>query len=149
MILTTKARYAVMSMVEMFLHHKSNVVSLEVLSQNQEITVSYLEQIFNKLKKAQLVNSVKGPKGGYVLTENAGLITIASITKAVEESIKMTRCSSSKDGCMRNNSRCKTHNLWEGLGFQIENYLNQITIQDVAYGNIHKENNYFPVRCNL
>lgn len=132
MILGTKARYAVMAMVEMAGRDQSAPVSLAELSKAQEITVPYLEQLFRKLRFANLVKSVRGPGGGYVLAKPIEQISIYEIVTAVEESVKMTRCKMEKNsGCMSNKSLCLTHNLWDGLGKQIEDYLSSISLHDV------------------
>lgn len=137
MILSTKGRYAVMAMVDLALHQKERPVRVAEISQRQEIPLAYLEQIFAKLKRGGLVQSVRGPGGGYVLAKPAGLIDMAHIIAAAEESVKMTRCNgASHDGCMAPRTRCLTHDLWEGLGQQIDGYLRALTLEDVATGNI-------------
>ncbi len=134
MILGTKARYAVMAMVELAARGTDRPVALAELAESQEITVPYLEQIFSKLRHGGLVESVRGPKGGYVLTKPASDMAIVEIVRAVEEAIKMTRCGSHDDkkGCMVSSSRCATHDLWEGLEKQIEGYLGSVTLADVC-----------------
>jgi Rrf2 family transcriptional regulator, iron-sulfur cluster assembly transcription factor len=132
MILGTKARYAVMAMVDLAGHRGDKPVALAELAHSQEITVPYLEQIFSKLKAGKLVKSVRGPGGGYVLAKNAHDIRICDIVSAVDESIKMTRCDGHKtSGCMATKARCLTHDLWEGLEQQIFNYLSSISLADV------------------
>src|SRR5690348_14029899 len=124
MILGTKARYAVMAMVELAGREPGVPVALSELAEAQEITLPYLEQIFSKLKHAQLVESVRGPAGGYLLARGAGDIPISDIVNAVAESIKMTRCDTHEHGgCLSKKTRCLTHHLWEGLERQIEGYL--------------------------
>lgn len=132
MILGTKARYAVMAMVEMAGRETDSPVRLADLAKSQEITTPYLEQIFRKLKLSGLVLSARGPGGGYVLSRTAENIYISEIVEAVDESLKMTRCDIHKtSGCMTNKSRCLTHDLWEGLGKQIHDYLAAISLSDV------------------
>jgi Rrf2 family iron-sulfur cluster assembly transcriptional regulator len=132
MILGTKARYAVMAMVELAGREAGRPVALSELADSQEITVPYLEQIFAKLKSAGLVKSVRGPGGGYVLGKDAQLVDVAEIIRATEESLKMTRCdAASHEGCRATKTRCLTHDLWEGLERQIESYLSGITLADV------------------
>ncbi len=132
MILGTKARYAVMALVEMAGRDTDRAITLAELSKSQEITVPYLEQIFRKLKKGGLVRSLRGPGGGYVLSRPAENIFIAEIVEAVDESLQMTRCEPNKTtGCMVNKSRCMTHDLWAGLGKQIHDYLSGISLVDV------------------
>jgi Rrf2 family iron-sulfur cluster assembly transcriptional regulator len=99
--------------------------------------LSYLEQIFNKLKKANIVKSIKGPGGGYILTELD--FKIAAIIDAVEESLEMTRCNNSGIGCMPNKTKCSTHHLWEGLNYQIRNYLNNVRVSDITSGKLKNE----------
>lgn len=136
MILGTKARYAVMAMVELAGRDAGKPVGLAELAQAQEITVPYLEQIFSKLRKQGLVISVRGPGGGYALARAASDIPISDIVQAVDESLRMTRCEShSKEGCMSTKARCITHDLWEGLGAQIYNYLHSMSLADVRRGN--------------
>lgn len=131
MILGTKARYAVMAMVELAGRETGKPVSLAELAQSQEITVPYLEQIFSKLKHRGLVKSVRGPGGGYTLARTADAIAISDIVQAVEESIKMTRCDNHSGSCMATKTRCMTHHLWEGLEQQIYHYLHAISLSDV------------------
>ncbi len=129
MILTTKARYAVMAVMEIADRGKGNPISLWTISENQKISLSYLEQIFVQLKKSGLVKSVRGPGGGYILGKEN--LSIAEIIKAMGESIKMTRCQDNK-GCMNNGTKCKTHHLWKGLEKQIYEYLNSISVQNIC-----------------
>lgn len=137
MILTTKARYAVMAMIEIagnYNEEKLKPTSLSEISNTQKISLSYLEQIFSLLKKADIVKSIKGPGGGYVLNKNHDEITIAQIIKAIGEPIKMTNCSSKQKSCTNatKNAKCKTHNLWQGLERNIFNYLNSISLEDIC-----------------
>jgi Rrf2 family transcriptional regulator, iron-sulfur cluster assembly transcription factor len=132
MILGTKARYAVMAMVELAGREAGKPVALAELAEAQEITVPYLEQLFSKLKKRGLVESARGPGGGYSLAKSAGDIPIAEIIHAVEESTKMTRCAAhGKTGCMATKAQCLTHDLWAGLERQIEGYLGSVSLADV------------------
>lgn len=132
MILGTKARYAVMAMVDLAGRDAALPVALAQLADAQEITLPYLEQIFSKLKQSGLVRSVRGPGGGYVLAREASLISIYDIISAVDESLKMTRCDKhSGEGCMAARARCLTHGLWDGLGQQIHDYLSSISLADV------------------
>jgi Rrf2 family iron-sulfur cluster assembly transcriptional regulator len=131
MILTTKARYAVMAIIEIADRGQGNPISLLTISQNQNISLSYLEQIFADLKKSGLVKAVRGPGGGYVLGKKSQDLNIAEIIKAMGESIKMTRCKDKK-GCMPDGTQCKTHHLWKGLENNIFGYLNSISIGDIC-----------------
>lgn len=138
MMLTTKGRYAVMAMADIasFIKEnqaKSKTIKLLDVSNRQKIALSYLEQIFALLKAAKLVDSVKGPGGGYFLTKSPSQISIAEIIKAVDEPIKMTRCEiSHKTGCISDGGKCLTHNLWNGLSKQIEGYFSSKTLSDLS-----------------
>ena len=132
MILTTKARYAVMAVIEIAEDKSRQPISLSTISERQKISLSYLEQIFAHLKKSGIVQSIKGPGGGYVLGNDAEKITIAKIIKAIGEPIKMTRCTSEKKSCINSGkARCKTHHLWFGLEQNIYEYLNSISLNDL------------------
>lgn len=134
MILGTKARYAVMAMVELASRGADKPVTLAQLAQSQEIPLPYLEQIFARLRKAGLVMSSRGPGGGYALARTAAETSIADIIIAADESLRMTRCEGqSHSGCLASSrARCATHDLWEGLGGQIEAYLKGISLEDVC-----------------
>lgn len=135
MMLTTKSRYAVMALVEVASKSTGLPVKLADISESQEIPLNYLEQIFLKLKRADIVGAVKGPGGGYLLKGDINHIFIVNIIDAVEENTKMTRCGSGRY-CTKDNVKCKTHNLWKGLGKQIRDYLSSVSIADVLAGNI-------------
>ncbi len=130
MILTTKARYAVMAVIEISEEKNSQPISLQAISEKQKISLSYLEQIFARLKKAGIVASVKGPGGGYVLGKKCEEITVADIIKAMGEHVKMTRCNT-KEGCVTVSSKCKTHHLWRGLENKIYEYLDSVSLKDL------------------
>jgi Rrf2 family iron-sulfur cluster assembly transcriptional regulator len=138
MMLTTKSRYAVMAMVDLAATgEKNKPVKLAEIAARQEIALNYLEQIFTRLKNAGLVKSVKGPGGGYVLELELAQIKISDIVQAVDESVEMTRCAvhgeiADKKGCMKDKTRCLTHDIWEGLTTQITGYLSSITLADVC-----------------
>ena len=137
MQLSTKGRYAVMALIELALHTKQGQdqvpLSLSHIASQQEISPLYLEQLFSKLKKHDLVLSVRGVSGGYVLGRPASEISIADIMEAVGESLHATRCTpGSHNGCMRNRSRCLTHHLWEELGSKIHTFLHSITLADLC-----------------
>ncbi len=133
MILSTKGRYAVMAMVDLAAHQQDKPIGLAAIADRQEIPLAYLEQIFAKLKRAGLVQSSRGPGGGYKLACPATEIPVVSIIAASEEAIKMTRCAEhSHAGCMADKTRCMTHDLWEGLGQQIYGYLRDITLDDIV-----------------
>jgi Rrf2 family iron-sulfur cluster assembly transcriptional regulator len=136
MLFTTKARYAVMAILDIGSQDLNKPVALKDISVRQNITVKYLEQIMNRLSKALIIKSIKGPGGGYVLLSKK--ITIDKIIDAVDESIKITRCNAGKN-CMPNNALCNSHYLWDGLTFEIREYFSNISIEDVVSGRF-KEN---------
>lgn len=142
MMLTTKGRYAVMALVDIaYYGAEGKVIALHEISSRQEIALNYLEQIFNKLKKANIVTSIKGPGGGYVLSDQTKNISILSIIQAVDESLQITRCSALDSGCLIASKKiCFTHALWDGLGKNIKNYLSSISLEDVC-SNIQNEQN--------
>ncbi len=129
----TKGRYAVMAMVDVAKYgNKTTPVSLSDIAERQEISLSYLEQLFCKLRKAHLVSSMRGALGGYLLSRSSDHISIADIIDAAEEPVRLTRCPSIKGkGCMKNEVQCLTHHLWEGMGNQISSYLKKISLQDI------------------
>ena len=132
MRLSTKGRYAVMAMVDLARHCNSGPVSLAEISERQDISLSYLEQLFGKLRKGAQVKSVRGPGGGYMLTRHPSEMRIADIIVAVDEPIKATRCApGSAEGCRADKSRCLTHDLWEELGNHIFSFLSSVSLDDV------------------
>lgn len=139
MLLSTKGRYAVMAMVDLAGQPPLQPVTLAAIAERQEIPLAYLEQIFAKMKKSGLVASVRGPGGGYKLAKSTDAVTVAEIVLASEESIKMTRCGGEVKVCMSTKTQCLTHDLWEGLGDQIYNYLNGITLADVLGRNLKRD----------
>jgi len=131
MRLSTKGRYAVMAMADLALHEVgTRPVSLADIAERQEISLSYLEQLFAKLRRNGLVSSVRGPGGGYRLSRPADE---ADIIMAVDEPIAATRCKSgSAKGCAVQGARCITHDLWEELGRQIHVFLSAVSLADVV-----------------
>ncbi len=134
MMLSTKGRYAVMAMVDLARESKGGTVTLAAIAERQNIPLAYLEQIFARLKRSGVVDSVRGPGGGYRLASTACKTSIADIVLAAEEQITMTRCGGDgKPGCMSSGkARCLTHDLWDGLGQHIHAYLEGITLEDVC-----------------
>lgn len=133
MKLSTKGRYAVMAMVDIAAHFDNKPIALADVAERQEISLSYLEQLFGKLRRGGLVKSVRGPGGGYLLAHAADETRIADIILAVDEQIKTTRCTpGSPVGCKSNKSRCLTHELWEELGNKIYLYLSSVTLAHVV-----------------
>ena len=127
--LTTKGRYAVTAMLDLAYHSEKRPVTLTDIAKRQEISLSYLEQLFARLRRCSMVEGVRGPGGGYQLSRKAHTISIAEIIAAVDETIDSTRCGG-KANC-QNAEPCLTHDLWSGLSEQIRSYLNSITLQDV------------------
>ncbi len=133
MKLSTKGRYAVMALVDLAAQESSLPVTLADIAERQEISLSYLEQLFAKLRRGGLVTSVRGPGGGYLLARPAAETRISEIILAVDEPIRATRCTPGQPfGCRSNKSRCLTHDLWEELGNQIYLYLSSVTLADVV-----------------
>lgn len=133
MRLSTKGRYAVMAMVDLANTSKGNPVALADIAERQEISLSYLEQLFAKLRKGGLVKSVRGPGGGYLLARPPEATRISDIILAVDEPIRATRCTpNSPAGCRSDRSRCLTHDLWEELSNQIHLFLSSVTLADVC-----------------
>jgi len=122
-----------MAMVDIAAHSDNKPIALADVAERQEISLSYLEQLFSKLRRGGLVKSVRGPGGGYLLAHTAAETRIADIILAVDEPIKATRCTpGSPSGCTSNKSRCLTHDLWEELGNKIYLYLNSVSLADVV-----------------
>ncbi len=130
MKLTTKGRYAVTAMLDLSLHSNGDPVSLAEMSERQDISLSYLEQLFSKLRKSNLVESMRGPGGGYRLGRAPKDVTISDIIAAVDENVDVTRCGGSKN-CDHGNKRCLTHDLWMDLSKQINDFLSDISLQDM------------------
>ena len=129
MKLTTKGRYAVTAMLDLALHGDEGPVSLAEISTRQEISLSYLEQLFSKLRKHGLVTSTRGPGGGYSVARDLGDVAVSQIIGAVNESVDATQCAG-KENC-HSHGRCLTHDLWEGLSAQIEDFLSSVSLQDM------------------
>ena len=133
MKLSTKGRYAVMALVDLASQSNGRPVALADIAERQEISLSYLEQLFAKLRRGGLVRSVRGPGGGYLLARSAEETRISDAILAVDEPIRATRCKSgSAIGCRSNKSRCLTHDLWEELGNQIHIFLSSVSLADVC-----------------
>ena len=132
MKLSTKGRYAVMAMVDLAANSQGKPVSLAEIAGRQEISLSYLEQLFGKLRRGGLVKSVRGPGGGYLLSRSTDETRISDIVVAVDEPLRATRCKAgSSVGCRHDNGRCLTHDLWEELGNQIHMFLSSVSLEDV------------------
>ena len=134
MKLTSKGRYAVMAMADLAKINTDRPTNLTEISLRQGISISFLEQIFLKLKKNNLVKSSRGPSGGYLLTKSPEEIKLSSIIKAVDERIKTLGCKKeSKKGCNGKSIKCITHNLWDELETHINNFFEKNTLKDIIY----------------
>ncbi|MEM7377744.1 MAG: Rrf2 family transcriptional regulator [Pseudomonadota bacterium] len=129
MRLTTRGRYAVTAMFDLALQPASQPVALADIAGRQDISLSYLEQLFGRLRRAGLVESVRGPGGGYRLARETDAISVAEILRAVDELLDATHFGGHKN-CQRE-QRCPTHNLWQALTAQIEHFLNRVTLADL------------------
>ena len=136
MKLTTKGRYAVMAMADLALFQNGTPVSLNDISLRQNISLSYLEQLFAKLKNGKLVKSVRGPSGGYILEKNPKEIKLSNIIFAVDEKVKTLNCKKdSKKGCNGKNTKCITHNLWDDLEQHINTFFENKSLNDLLKQN--------------
>ncbi len=132
MKLSSKGRYAVMALADMARFNQNDPISLRDISLRQGISLVYLEQLFLKLKKNNVVNSVRGKKGGYILSRNASDIKISDIFFAVEEKVKTIGCEKhSKKGCNGRSAKCISHNLWDELEVYINNFFQQRSLSDL------------------
>jgi Rrf2 family iron-sulfur cluster assembly transcriptional regulator len=132
MKLSSKGRYAVMAMADLAREGADGPVTLAEIASRQEISQSYLEQLFARLRRAGVVQSVRGPGGGYRLARPADEIDIAAIILAVDEPVRAVRCEGGAKGCLSSGERCLTHDLWEELGQQIHLFLASVTLHDVV-----------------
>ena len=133
MKLTSKGRYAVMALADLAVFDKSKPVSLRDISLRQNISLLYLEQIFLKLKKNNIVKSVRGSNGGYILNKNPDQIKLATIFGAVDEKVKTVGCKKdSKKGCNGKSTKCITHNLWDELEVHINTFFEQKKLSDLV-----------------
>lgn len=132
MKMSTKGRYAVMAMIDIATHSGGDPVSLAEVAERQEISQEYLEQLFGKLRKAKLVDSARGPGGGYRLARPMHAIPVAEIIAAVDEELQFTRCDGDAvEGCVKG-ERCNAHDLWSSLGRQMMYFLSSISLEDVV-----------------
>lgn len=130
MRLTSKGRYAVTAMLDVALHSQDGPVPLADISERQEISLSYLEQLFSRLRKNSLVSSVRGPGGGYLLGRDASEISVGSVITAVDESVDATKCMG-KEQC-QSGELCLTHVLWRDLSVRISDFLSEITLGELV-----------------
>jgi Rrf2 family iron-sulfur cluster assembly transcriptional regulator len=131
MRLTTKGRFAVTAMIDLGLRQNAGPVTLAAISQRQQISLSYLEQLFGKLRRHDLVESTRGPGGGYTLARKATEITVAEIIVSVDEPIDATHCGG-KENCLGEGARCMTHDLWASLNVRMVEFLESVTLQKLV-----------------
>jgi Rrf2 family transcriptional regulator, iron-sulfur cluster assembly transcription factor len=144
MRLTTKGRFAVTAMVDLGLRHGSGPVTLAEISERQKISLSYLEQLFGKLRRKQIVDSVRGPGGGYLLGKAMSELSVAEIILAVDEPIDATQCGG-KENC-HDDQKCITHDLWAALNTRIFEYLGAVTLQQLVDNQRAKESGVTPIQ---
>jgi iron-sulfur cluster assembly transcription factor IscR len=130
MRLTTKGRFAVTAMLDLALRHGKGPVTLAGISERQDISLSYLEQLFGKLRRHHLVDSVRGPGGGYTLAKPLDTVSVADIIRAVDEPVDATQCGG-KENCHEDH-RCMTHDLWTSLNKKIYEYLDSVTLAELV-----------------
>jgi Rrf2 family iron-sulfur cluster assembly transcriptional regulator len=130
MRLTTKGRFAVTAMIDLALRHGKGPVTLAGISERQDISLSYLEQLFGRLRRHNLVDSVRGPGGGYTLAKPLDSVSVADIIRAVDEPIDATRCGGNEN--CHEEQRCMTHDLWVNLNQKIYEYLESVTLGDLV-----------------
>ena len=142
MRLTSKGRFAVTALVDLSLHQSSNPVNLSQISKRQGISLSFLEQIFNKLKKRGVVLGVRGPKGGYTLSKSAKKTKLSDIIEAIDENLQNNKCNGTDFGCSqkKHSGKCLTHNLWVELSDYIYSFFSTISLHDVINDNIRPTN---------
>ena len=136
MRLTTKGRFAVTAMIDLALNNADGPVTLAGISERQKISLSYLEQLFGKLRRCGLVESVRGPGGGYCLARQQGQVTVADIVRAVDEQLDATQCGG-RENC-RDEERCMTHELWTTLNVKMYEYLASVTLFDLVAAQLGK-----------
>ncbi len=137
MKLNTRVRYAVMALADIAKFDKQNPISLRDISLRQSISLVYLEQIFSKLKKNNIVKSIRGTNGGYILVKDPGQIKLSNIFSAVEEKIKTKQCKKeSKKGCNGKSTKCITHYLWDELEIHINNFFDKKNLGDLLKSNL-------------
>lgn len=137
MQLTTKGRYAVTAMLDLSMHGRNKPINLAEISERQGISVSYLEQLFSKLRREELVKSVKGPGGGYVLSRDAKQISISEVIRAVDEKMDATSCGGAGN-CFQG-QECMTHQLWEDLSTQLKDFLEAISLGSLVEKQLEKQ----------
>ena len=139
MKLTSRGRYAVMALVDLARFNDINPVSLRDISLRQGISLDYLEQIFSKLRKNEIVQSVRGTQGGYILNKKAREIKLTNILDAVDEKVKTLQCKKElKRGCNGKSTKCLTHNLWDELETHINSFFDKKSLEDLVQDNLER-----------
>ena len=147
MRLTTKGRFAVTAMLDLALQAGTRPVTLAAISRRQRISLSYLEQLFGKLRRHALVDSVRGPGGGYTVARELSAISVADIISAVDESVDATQCGG-KENC-HDERKCITHDLWTNLNQHIFDYLGAVTLKQLVEEQKNRQNGVLPVTAQL
>jgi Rrf2 family iron-sulfur cluster assembly transcriptional regulator len=137
MRLTTKGRFAVTAMLDLAMHDGQGPVTLSGISRRQRISLSYLEQLFGKLRRSSLVESVRGPGGGYTLARRPAQVSVADIIRAVDEPLDATQCKGMQN--CREDQRCMTHSLWTALNDKMFEYLNSVSLNDLVSQQRHRD----------
>jgi Rrf2 family iron-sulfur cluster assembly transcriptional regulator len=132
MRLSTKAQYAVRALVDLSLHSEGRPVALREISRREEIPLNYLEQLFLRLKKGHIIESVRGPGGGYLLARDSAEISISDIVATVEEPLNPVSCLDEAEGPCSRGNRCVTRNVWKGLGERIRGFLDSISLDELT-----------------
>ena len=146
MRLTTKGRFAVTAMIDLALNSGDSPVTLAAISERQKISLSYLEQLFGRLRRYGLVDSMRGPGGGYCLARACREITIADVVHAVDETLDATQCGG-RENC-REDKRCMTHELWTALNERIYEYLSSVTLADEVEKQLQNTDSELPLIRN-
>jgi len=136
MKLSTKGRYAVMAVADLAAREEGAPVTLADIASRQSISLSYLEQLFAKLRRGGVVKSTRGPGGGYRLAKGSHEIRVSDVIMAVDEPLGATRCGGGVKGCLKTGKRCATHDLWDELGRHVYLFFNSITLADVVDGRV-------------
>jgi Rrf2 family iron-sulfur cluster assembly transcriptional regulator len=131
-----------MAMADLAGRSDARATTLAAIAENQQISKPYLEQLFSRLRRKGLVQSVRGPGGGYRLARAADDLTVADVVAAVDEPLRATRCAGHGPGCMKGGARCLTHDLWEETGRQIQDYLSHVSLADVLSGRLRRNSEW-------
>jgi Rrf2 family iron-sulfur cluster assembly transcriptional regulator len=141
MRLSTKAQYAVRALVDLSLHSGGRPVALREISLREDIPLNYLEQLFLRLKKGDIIKSVRGPRGGYILARQSAEIKVGEIVATVEETLNPVSCLDNEESSCARGNRCVTRNVWKGLGERIRGFLDSINLEDLTLEAREKQQN--------